>query len=186
MFLGVLGHTLKQFTAQILVRHLAATEAQGDLYLVAIFQKLENIAHLDIIVVRIRIWTELDLFDLNDLLLLAGFGFALLRLVFELAEIHDLADGWIGIWRNLNQIKTRFLGHVHGTGRGDYADVFAVGTNQADFRGADVVIDARAGVSLGRRVMGSASDGGRPLIVHTIRVRKVLAARTFFKPLNSA
>ncbi len=41
--------------------------------------------------------THLDLFDLDDLLVLAGFGSFFLFLVFELAEIEDLADGRLGI-----------------------------------------------------------------------------------------
>lgn len=186
MFLGVLGHALKQFPAKVLVRHLAAPEPQGHLYLVSVFQKLEDVAHLHVVVVGVGIGPELDLFDLDDLLLLAGLGLALLRLILEFAEIHDLADRWIGVRGNLDQVQTSLIRHVHGAGGRNNADVFTVGPNQANFRRADIVIDARAGVSGWRRIMGSASDGGRPLVVHINRVHKVLVAGGFFKPLNSA
>jgi hypothetical protein len=165
MILGVLGNTLKQLAAQILVRHFAPSESQSHFYLVAVFKELEHVAHLDVIVIGVGVWPELDLFDLDDLLLLARFGFALLRFVLEFAEIHDLADRWIGIWRNFDQIKPCLFCQVHGAGWGNYSDVFAVGADQAYFVGADLVVYARAGVSLWRRVVGSASDGGRPLIV---------------------
>ncbi len=147
------------------MRHLATTETQSDFHLVAVFEKLEDIAHLDVIVVAVCVGTELDLFDLDDLLLLAGFALALLLFVFELAEIHDFAHGRRGIGRDFNQVKPGFVCHVHGLHGCDDSDVFAVGADQADFVGADLVVDARAGVALRRRVMGSASDGGRPLVV---------------------
>ena len=156
---------LGKLTTKVLVRHLTATEPQSDLHLVATFEKLEDIAHLHIVVVRIRIGTELDLFDLDDLLFLAGFALALLLFIFELAEIHDLAHGRLGIGRNFDKVEPSFFGHFHGTLRRHNADVFAVRPDQADFIGADLVVDARAGVTLGRRVMRSASDGDGPLIV---------------------
>ena len=133
LFFGVLGHTLKQFTAQILVCHLAAPETQGDLDLVAVLQKLVDVAHFDIIVVGVRVRTELDLFDLDDLLLLARFGFAFLGLVFEFTEIHDLADRRTRVWRNLNQIKTCLYGQLHSAGRRNNTAVSAVSLNQANF-----------------------------------------------------
>jgi hypothetical protein len=162
---GVFSNTLEQFTAQILVRHLAATEAQSDLHLVATFKKLEDVPHFHIVVIRVRVRAELDLFDLDDLLLLTGFALTLLLFLFELAKIHDLTDRRIGVGRNLDQVEPSFVGHFHGTRRGHNADVFSVRTDQADFVRADLVVDARAGVTLGRRVMRSASDGDGPLIV---------------------
>ena len=130
---GVFGDTLQQLAAQVLVRHFAAPETQGDFDLVAVLKKLEDIAHLDFIVVRIRVRTELDLFDLDDLLRLAGFGFAFLRFVFEFAEIHDLADGRIGVWRNFHQIKPGLFGHFHSARRRNNADILAISANQANF-----------------------------------------------------
>ena len=165
VFFDIFCHTLKQLTTQILVCHFAAPEAQGDLHLVAIGKKLEHVAHLDVIVAAIRIGAELDLFDLDDLLLFAGFGFALLRLVFKLAEIHNLAHGRIGIRRDFYKVKPCLVGHFHGAGGCNHACIFAIGADKADFIRADKFIDARAGVSLRRCVMWSASDDGRPLMV---------------------
>ncbi len=165
MLFDVFCDALKQLTTKVLVRHLASAEAQGDLYLVAIGQKLEHIAHLDVIVTAVRIWAELDLFDLNDLLLLTGFGFTLLRFVLKLAKVHDFANRRIGIWRDFDQVEPCLVSHFHGTTRSNNSDVLAICADQADFVGADKFIDARAGVSLRRCVMGSASDDGRPLMV---------------------
>jgi hypothetical protein len=46
-------------------------------------------------------------------------------------------------------------------GRHD-ADVFPIRADQADFRGPDAIIDARAGFALRRGIVGSAGYGGRP------------------------
>ncbi len=130
---GVFGDTFQQFAAQFLVRHFAAPETQGDLHLVAVFQKLEDVAHLDFVVVGVRVGTELDFLDLDDLLLLAGLGFLLLSLVLELAIVHDLANRRVGVWRNFHQIQPGFFGHFHGACGGNNANIFAVGADQADF-----------------------------------------------------
>ena len=164
-FFCVLCHTLQQFATKVLVRHLAATEAQRDFYLVAILKKLENVAHFHFVIIGVGVRTELDLFDFDDLLLFAGLALALLLFIFELAKIHDFAHGRVGIWRNLDQIKPGLFGHFHGTGGRYHSDVFTVGADQADFIGPDLVVYARAGISLGRRVVWSASDGYSPLIV---------------------
>ena len=158
----ILGNPFEQFAAKILVCHFAATKAQGDLDLIAVAQKLVDVTHLDLIVAAVRVGPEFDFFDLDDLLLFAGFGLTLLRLVFELTEIHDLAHRRICVRRNLNKVKPCFIGHHHGAGRGHDPFVFAIGADQADFGRVDVFVDARAGVTLRRCVMGSASDDGRP------------------------
>lgn len=114
---------------------------------------------------RVGVRTELDLFDFDCLLLLAGLGFALLLFVLELAEIHDLTDRRIGIGRDLDQIQTCILCHNKRARRGYDPNVFAVGANQADFRAPDAIIDAWAGVARRGRVMRSAGYGAIPSVV---------------------
>ncbi len=99
------GNAVQKFDAKLLVRHLAATETQGDLDLVAFGQEFHDRAHLDLVVMGIGPGTELDLLDLDDLLLLTGLGLALLLFVFELAQIHDLADRGHGVRGNLDKVQ---------------------------------------------------------------------------------
>jgi hypothetical protein len=106
--------------------------------------------------------TELDFLDLDDVLFLARFGLALLVFIFELSEIHDLADRRFGVGRDFDEIKARLFGKEHRTGRGDHADIFAFRTDQADFRRPDAIVDARAGVALRRGIVRSAGYGVRP------------------------
>jgi hypothetical protein len=165
MVFGVLGHPFQQFAAQVLVRHLAPSKAQCDLHLVSVLEKLENVAHFDIIVIDISIGTEFDFLDLDYFLLLTSFALAFLLLVFKLSEIHDLTDRWIGVRRDFDQVEPSIFGHHNGAGGRHDANVLSFSANQADFGGVDFIVYARASVSLWRRVMGSASDGGDPLIV---------------------
>ena len=158
-------HPLQQFATQIQVGHFATAKAQRHFYLVAVFQKFENVAHFDFIIMRIGIWSKLDLFDLNNLLLFTRFAFPLLLFIFELAEIHDLAHGRVGIWRDLNQVQPGLIGHLHGTHWRDNADVSAISANQADFGGVDLFVDARAGIALRRRIMRSSGYGFSPWVI---------------------
>ncbi len=68
--LDVFGDLVEQLFPQFLVRHFAPTEAQGNLYLVAFFEELEDRAHLDFVVMGIGSGAELDFLDLDDLLVL--------------------------------------------------------------------------------------------------------------------
>jgi hypothetical protein len=60
--------------------------------------------------VVVDVGPELDLLDLDDLLLLASFVLLLLLLEPELAVVQDLADGGIGVRRDLHQVEPGFLG----------------------------------------------------------------------------
>ena len=153
----IAGNPVQQLKTQLLVRHFAATEAQGHLDLVALAKEFQHRAHLDLIIMLIRAGTELDFLDLDDLLLFAGLSLTLLRLIFEFAKVHDLTDRRLGIRRDLDQIKPGFFGKAHSAGRGDNTDVLAVGSDQSDFRGPDPIIDARAGFALRRGVVGATS-----------------------------
>jgi len=96
---------------------------------IAFVQELADRAHFDVIVMRIRIGTELDLFDLDDLLLFPSLGFALLGLILELTKVHDLTDRRGSIRRNFYQIEARLIGQLHTAGWRYHAYVFAFGSD---------------------------------------------------------
>jgi hypothetical protein len=74
----IAGDPVQQLQPELLVRHLAAAKAQRHLHLVALFEELQHRAHLDLIIMIVGTGTELDFLDLDDLLLLACLGLALL------------------------------------------------------------------------------------------------------------
>ncbi|MPL73075.1 hypothetical protein SDC9_18868 [bioreactor metagenome] len=156
------GDAVQQFEAKALVRHFAAAEAQGDLHLVAILEEAHHRAHLDLVVMGVGPGAELHFLDFDDLLLLAGFGLALLLFVLELAVVHDLAHRRHRRRRDLDQIKPGLFGHHHRARRGDDAHVLAVRPDQADLGRSDPIVDPGAGVSLRRGIVRSAGYGCDP------------------------
>src|SRR4029450_1984084 len=89
---GVGLDAVEQLRAELLMRHLAASEAQGDFHLVALLEEAADRAHLHVVIVCVDVRPHLDLLDLDGALLLARFGGLLLRLVFVFAVVEDLAD----------------------------------------------------------------------------------------------
>jgi len=85
---------------------------------------------------------HLDLLDLDGLLLLAGLGGLLLRLILVFAVVEDLADGGLGIGRNLDQVEARLLGARDGILDADGTDVVAFDVDKLNFAGLDPFIDA--------------------------------------------
>ena len=106
-FLANLGQKLH---AELQMRHLATAEAQRQLDLVALVEEALYRPHLHLVVVAVDVRAHLDLFDLDDLLVLACLGRLLLVGVFELAEIEDLDDWRFGIGRDLDEIQARLFG----------------------------------------------------------------------------
>ena len=123
---------------------LAASEAQGDLDLVAFVEELVDGAHLHVIVVRVDVRPHLDFLDVDGLLLLAGLVFLFLLLVFELAVVDDLADRRLGVGRNLDQVEADVGSAQARILRWHDADLGTLFVDQADFGNTDHVVDARA------------------------------------------
>jgi len=120
---------------------------------------------------------QLDLLDLDDLLFLAGFGGFFLGGIFELPVIHDLANGRIGIRRNLDQIHAGFHRHLHGRGRFDGAVVQPGLIDQLDFVVADFIVGARPvfGCS-GRGSIGTANGGFSKVVNEGDSLKELVAA----------
>jgi len=128
--------------AEVAMGHLAALEAKRRLYLIAIAKEANSLILLGLVVVLIDGNGELDLFDGDDLLLLARGAVALVLLIQELAVVLDLADGRNGIGGDLYQVQRAFAGHLEGLKRGHDAELFAIFVDDADLAGADTFIGA--------------------------------------------
>ena len=124
--------------------HLAATEAQRDLGLVALFQEPAQITQLDLVIAFVGAGTELDFLDLDDLLLELGFVLPLLLLVLELAVVHQTADRGLGVGRDFHQIHVALLGKPERVGDLDDAELFSIQTYQTHLGDADFTVDAYA------------------------------------------
>src|SRR5690606_3094860 len=127
---------------QLLVAHLAATEADVDLDLVAFLEEGAHLAQLDLVVALVGHRTELDFLDLDLAGLLLGFVRLFLRFEPELAEVHDLADRRIGVGLSLDEVQALFNGHGEGFVARKHADHLAIRADHAYAGYADVEVPA--------------------------------------------
>jgi hypothetical protein len=138
----VLNEAVDDGVAELAVGHLAATEAEAGLDLVAIDQEPDGLVLFGLVVVLVDGDGELDLFDDDNLLLFAGGALTLFLLVEVAAVVLDAADGRNGVGRDLDQIEPAFAGDAESFKRGQDAHLFAVLVDYADFACADPVVDA--------------------------------------------
>src|SRR5689334_1311102 len=140
--LEVAANTLQQAHAEFLVRHLAPAEPQRHLRLVALAEKADQVAHLDLVVAFVGPGPELHFLDLDllelELRLVRPLGLP----VFELAEIHDPAYRRCRERRDLDQIELcRFRARHRIRDRHD-AELLTVCTYQANLRSGDLAVDS--------------------------------------------
>ena len=138
----ILFQALKHPVPDILMCHLTSTETQGDLAFITIFQELDDVAELDVVVTFIGPWAELDFLDGNHFLLQLGFmGFFLLGIP-ELAIVHKTADRRTGSRGHLNDIDIRLLSQSECFPQGHDTNLLIVNADKADFLGGNLAVDA--------------------------------------------
>src|SRR5688572_28088002 len=181
--------------AELLVAHFAATEADVDLDLVALFQEAAHVAQLDLVVALVSHRTELEFLDLDLLGLLFRLVGLLLLLEAELAEVHDLADRRIGVGLDLHEIQPLVLGHAQRFVAREHADHLAFAADHAHARDADFLIlpiglfggtdVAISGVDrAGRRGAAGVRSGCRRYCTPSLRKREANSA-TVIVPRSS-
>ena len=149
---GLFFHLDQKLHPKFLMRHFAAAKAKRNLYLIAFLEKFLNGTHLNFIVMRIDVGTELDFLDLYSLLFFARLSCFLLSLELVLSEVHDLANGDFPIDCNLNKIKSGFLGLGKRVALIDRSVVFPMLINELNVTGDNTIVYARPFLS------GRASD----------------------------
>jgi len=141
------------------MRHFAAAEAQGHFDLVALVEESPHRAHLHLVIVIVDHRPEFDFLDLDDFLLFSGFGRFLLRLIFVLADIQNLADGRIGIRGDLHEIEPGLNRFLKGALDIDDAVIGSVLVDQLYLADADLLVNARAVLLNGRRGSHRTTNG---------------------------
>lgn len=156
---SVILDAFQQFHSQLLVRHFAAAETQGNFDFIALLEEAFHRTHLHVIIVIIDHRSEFDLLDLNYFLLFARLGCLLLLLVFVFAIVEQLADGGRCIGRDFDQVQSGFLRQLQGFRDGNIPAVAAVLIDQMNFTGADLVINALAVLLDWRRGSARTTNG---------------------------
>ena len=129
----------------MLVGHFAAAESERDFDLVALFKELRDLLGFHLIIVRVDVRAELDLFQFLGLLLLLGSRLFLLRFVAHLAIVDDLTDRDLLVGRDFNEVHTGFAGSVQGSVNWHFTLFFTILINEKDAGGTNIAIGARAG-----------------------------------------
>ena len=140
------NEAVDDFVAEVAMGHLAALEAQGGFDLVAVAEEADRLVLFGLVVVLVDGDGELDLFDGDDFLFLAGGALAFVLFVEEFAVVLDLADRGNGVGGDLYEVKGTFAGHLQGIKGGHDAKLFAVFVDDADFSGADTFVGADKGL----------------------------------------
>ena len=123
------------------MRHLAASELQGDLHLVALLEELDEVSHLGVEVALADLGPELDLLH-RDVDGLASGLLGLLRLLVpELPVVHDPAHRRVRHRCHLDEIEVETTSHPERIGNWLDPELASVGTDQSDLTGPDSVVD---------------------------------------------
>ena len=128
--------------SDLLVRHFATAEAQGYFDLVFFLQKARHVAQLDLVVVFVRTWAQLDFLDLYLLLLELLLMLALLFLVLEFAVIHDSANRRLSHRCNLNQINPCFFSQLQSLSDAGNTQRLTIFADEPNFRCVDLFVYA--------------------------------------------
>jgi hypothetical protein len=179
-------HAIQHFHAEMLMRHLTAAKPQRDFDLVAFFEEAPDRAHFHVIVMIVDAGTHLDLFDLDDLLILACFRLLLLLLVLVLAVIQDFADRRLRIGRDLDKIETGVGCSLHGIQFADDSDVLSSFVDQSHFTGPDLVVDLRASRFARRRGSHRFADGSNSSCCFNARLADIGLPDGYSPPLRQS
>ena len=137
-FHELLHDAVHHLLALVDVGQLAATKDDRDDDLVFVFEKALGLLDLEIDVVVARLGAQADFLRLDVMRGLMGL---LLFLVLIFAEIHDSANTWPLVGRNLDQIKVGFPGLRNRLIDRQNSELFTSRSNNSHRRNANLFID---------------------------------------------
>ena len=137
----LLGELVQQSAPDIRVRHLSSAKEHRQFHLVSAVQKLSSLTAFSLQVVVVDLWTNPDLFQLDNMLILARFPLFPALLVTELAVIHQAADGRHCVRCDFNEIQSTLPRHLQRIARGDHANLLAFFINQPHLSDANALVD---------------------------------------------
>ena len=122
------------------VSHFTAAENHGNLDFIFVLEEADCLSDFGADIVLAGFGAESNFFGFGLVGTLPGlFAF----FVFVLAEVHDAANGWLFVGCNLDQIQTGITSAVERLVGGDDSVLSAIGTDYADRRNTDLIVDPR-------------------------------------------
>lgn len=123
------------------MRHLSPAKPHGDLGLIPVAKETPQISKLGLVVSLSGSRSKFDFLELDLLLFLARRLplFALLK--DELAIVHQPANRWLCIRRDLHKVKFSLFGERESLVSRDDSDLFSVRTDKAQLSGSDLFVE---------------------------------------------
>ena len=123
------------------VGHLAATEHDRELDLVALAEEALDVLHLGDVVVLVDLGPELHLLDDDVRGLALGLPPPLLLLVHVAPVVHDPAHRRVGVGRHLDQVECLLTGERERLGQRLHPQLLTVAADQEHLAGPDPIVD---------------------------------------------
>lgn len=139
---NVLDQPVDDGVAELAVGHLTSLKTERGLHLIAFLQEADRLVAAGLVIVVVDGDGEFDFLDGDHLLPFAGGAVALFFLVEEFAVVLYAADGRNGSGRDFHQVETAFTSDLQRFKRGKDAELLALLVDDADFAGADALVDA--------------------------------------------
>ncbi len=121
---------------------LASSETDRNLHFVACAQEFSRVPDLGLKIVGVDVRSKANFLELSLLLLFAGLPLFAALLITEFPVVHQTSYGWVGIRRNLDEIKSLVSRRLERFHRGNYSELIAFFIDQAYFSNADAFVDA--------------------------------------------
>ena len=140
VFFQVISDPRQKLRTKFLVRHLPASESQGDFRFVTGLKELNQLPEFDLVITFVRTRTKLDFLYVNLLL------FAFRRLVFlvlfkqVLAKIHDAAYRWIRHRGYFDEVQSLVFGQTNRRGDSHDPCLLTIRANHPHFGGLDFLV----------------------------------------------
>ncbi len=138
----VLCEALEHVQTLLRVGHLAAAEHDGDLDARALLEEAQDVTLLGLVIAHIDLRSELHFLNLDLGLVLTSLLGLHGLLVLELAVVHDLAHGRLGVGRDLHQVKVLVVGDALRITSVEQTQLRSIDADETDTRGADLIVDA--------------------------------------------
>ena len=146
MFTDHLGSAPQGLSTHILTSHFGAAIANRELYSKSLLKKLDCATDFDLQVALAGIGSKANLFGRAVGRALGALPFQARLLVLVTSEVQQLANWWMRVRRDFNEIETGFLGHQQGVFCLDNPDLLTVFTDKADRADPNHVIAPRTTV----------------------------------------
>jgi hypothetical protein len=138
---NILNQTIDDCVAKLAVRHLTALEAQRRLHLVAVLQKAYRLVFARDVIVIIDGHREFNFLNGDDFLTLTRSAIRLFLFIQELSVVLNATNGRNGSRRDFHEVEAAFAGDLQGFEGWEDAELLAFFVNDANFAGANSLID---------------------------------------------